>query len=98
MNLDNISFDPANKSQDIQGVSKPQAGQEDLTLGKSQKFDELLESLRRIRLTGEKGGDPEATLLDFGKALEKADQAHRTVMDLSKQLESAYRKALGNQT
>ncbi len=97
MNIDNLNFDSGNKSQDIQGVSKPQTAQESTSLGNSQRFDELLESLQRIRLTGEAGEDPETKMMDFGKALEKADQAHRTVMDLSRQLESAYRKALGDQ-
>ena len=98
MNLDRLHLDQINKSQDLQGVSNQKKVLESPESERLNRFDDLLESLQRIRLTGKGDGDPEGTLLEFGKALEKADQAHRTVMDLSRQLEDAYRKALGKQS
>jgi hypothetical protein len=94
MNLDNIHFDPTTKNLDAQGVPNDPSLQKKGDLEGSPKFADLLETLQRFRINGDSDRNPEAKLLEFGEALEKADEAHRTVMDLSRQLENAYKKAL----
>ncbi len=60
------------------------------------KFDELLEAVRRMRIEG-KGAveSPEEAALGIDKEVSKADAAHKTAMDLKRQLEAAFKRAIG---
>ena len=98
MNLDHLHLDPSQRAIESKGIKETSSPSEISQPLGSKNFQELLESLQRIRLTGQESGDPESNLLDLSDALEKADKAHRKVMDLSKQLESAYQRALGKRS
>ncbi|GEM_PF-4978395 len=64
--------------------------------GPGRGFQDLLETIQRLRLGGEVLPAAEDPVRSLEEALGNAGEAHRKIMDLSRELESAFRRALGD--
>lgn len=79
----------------VQGVGDKPPTQVDAAAKGTPSFDSLLESLERLRRTGESEGAIDSTSVEaLGSSLRAADELHAEARELGKRLEAAFRQRL----
>lgn len=80
----------------VERLERKQAG-EALARPSDSKFQDLLESIERLRIEGKKLGGtqqpgPEADAEGLDQAMDLADRTHENAMDMRRKLEEAFRR------